>query len=116
MEIKSELIDNAMIIKIVGLLDASNYKFCEDTIQSHIQEGTRNMVFNLQDLEYMSSAGVRVFIKTYRSLSAQRGHMAFSCLQPFVREIFEVAGLIPEFQIFLDNEGAIKSFTSSDND
>ena len=109
MEIKTEKKDNALIVSVSGMLDASNYQNLEEKVLAYIQDGDYFIIFNMKNLEYMSSAGVRVFIKTYRALTSHKGSMAFSCLQPFVVEIFEIAGLTSAFQIYQDDESAIRS-------
>ena len=95
------------------MLDASNYQVLDESLQAEIRNGSLNLVFNLKDLEYMSSAGVRVFLKTYRAITPQGGRMAFSYLQPIVLEIFDIAGLSNKFQIYPDDEAALSAFLTS---
>lgn len=111
MEIQTEKKGNVHIISVSGMLDASNYLTLEENIQTTIREGAQFLIFNLQKLEYMSSAGVRIFIKTYHSLKSIEGTMVFSSLQPFVLEIFEIAGLTSSFQIYMNDEEALKSLS-----
>ena len=113
MEIKTEKRENSLIITISGMLDASNYQVLDEAVQAEVQNGNLNFVFNLKNLEYMSSAGVRVFLKTYRAITPQRGIMAFSYLQPMVLEIFDIAGLSNKFQIYPDDEAALSAFLTS---
>lgn len=110
MDIKTEKRDNVLIFALSGMLDASNYQSLDDQVQNAINDGAQYLVFNLQHLEYLSSAGIRVFIKAYRSLKSKGGSMAFSSLQPFVLEIFEIAGITSSLQIFPDDEEACISF------
>lgn len=112
MEITAEEKNNILILSVSGMLDASNYLVLEEVIQSHISDGSRFIVFNLHNLEYMSSAGVRVFIKVYRTICAKGGAITFSSLQPFVLEIFEIAGLTSNFSIFPDDEQAVLALSS----
>jgi len=107
MEIEEEIRDGIIIVTISGMLDASNYLELDNFVQEKYNAGIRTFIFNLQQLEYMSSAGVRVFIKSYRTLSSDGGSIAFSSLQPFVLEIFDIAGLASKFQIFPDDDSAL---------
>jgi anti-sigma B factor antagonist len=111
MEIKTEKKENILIISIIGMLDSSNYQSLDENVQTCIQEGSKNIIFNLENLEYLSSAGIRVFIKTYRTLQGNGGNMVFSCLKPFVLEIFDMAGISNGFMIYPDEETAYQSFT-----
>jgi anti-sigma B factor antagonist len=111
MEITHEKNGEILIISVSGMLDASNYQTLDEFVQGHITAGACSFIFNLEDLEYMSSAGVRVFIKTYRTLASGKGMIAFSNLQPFVLEIFDIAGLSGRFQIYPDNESAMQALS-----
>ncbi len=108
MEIKTEKRDNAQIILVSGMLDASNYQKFEEDISLLIQGGPDKIVFNLSNLEYMSSAGVRAFLKTNRTIKSKEGVMVFCCLKPFIKEVFEIAGLDVGFKIFADVESAVQ--------
>lgn len=109
MEIKTEKIDDVLVISLTGLLDSSNYMILDEKVQSHINEGAHYIVFNLENLEYLSSPGIRVFIKTNSMLHKSGGAVAFSGLKPFVLEIFEIAGLSRGFGIYPDIDTARKS-------
>lgn len=111
MDIKEEKQNNIVIITVSGMLDASNYLELDSFVQGKFYEGIRSFIFNLPEMEYMSSAGVRVFIKTYRLLSSDNGSMAFSSLQPFVLEIFDISGLMSKFQVFPDTDSALRALS-----
>jgi len=112
MDIKTEKKDNVLIVSVSGSLDASNHQQFTETVQSYIEEGARHLLFNLQGLEYMSSAGIRAFIMIERFLSPFGGVMVFYGLVPFVDEIFEIAGLKSDFKVFEDEASALSSFSS----
>lgn len=61
----------------------------------------------------MSSAGVRAFLKTYRTIKSKKGIMVFCCLQPFIKEVFEIAGLTVGFKVYQDIDTAIESLYPS---
>ena len=112
MDIITDRRGSVQIISLSGMLDASNFQQLDDFIQKEIQNGDRLILFDLKALEYMSSAGVRVFIRAYRNLSACGGKMVFAALQPFVQEIFEIAGLTTGFSIYSDVESGVQSLSS----
>lgn len=112
MDIKTEKRNNILIISLTGLLDSSNYMTLDEKIQTFIKDGAHYIIFNLENLEYLSSSGIRVFIKTHNSLKPTGGSMAFSGLKPFVLEIFDIAGISSGFKIYQDIDTAYKSFNS----
>lgn len=113
MKIKTENRENVAVVSVSGMIDASNHQEFLATVINLIEKGTRQIVFNLQELEYMSSAGIRALIQIERNLAHIHGSMVFCCLTPFIQEVFEIAGLTSDFLIYPDDEMACASFSSS---
>jgi len=56
------------------------------------------LLFNLGELEYLSSAGLRVLLSAAKEMRRRDGKIVLCALNEFVKEIFEVSGfqsLIP---------------------
>ena len=65
-----------------------------------LEPGTR-LVLDLNGLEYISSAGLRVILSAAKKMKARNGKLGLSRLQPRVREVFQVSGfssIIPVFE------------------
>ncbi len=58
------------------------------------------MVLELSGMDYLSSAGIRVFVSLHKKLNAQAGKLALAGLQPYCREVMRVSGLDKHFPIF----------------
>ena len=54
----------------------------------------------MQDLDYMSSAGVRVILKTREALKKKDGRLVFMNLQPQIKKVFEIINALPSVQVF----------------
>ena len=55
-------------------------------------EGNRDFVIDLGALDYVSSAGLRIFMIVGKALRAERGHIVPCRLQAGVREVFRNSG------------------------
>ncbi|MDR1012643.1 MAG: STAS domain-containing protein [Lactobacillales bacterium] len=55
-------------------------------------EGNENVVVNLKDIEYISSAGLRFFLKMEKKLRAGSGSQLLTNVSDEVMEIFEISG------------------------
>ena len=53
-------------------------------------DGFRELVFDLAQLEYLSSTGLRIFLMMAKRLGGD--HLFVDNANPFVREIFETTG------------------------
>ena len=56
----------------------------------------------MKDLEYISSAGIRVVVKTQKDLKSRNGELYFTNLKPQVKKVFEIINVLPFMQIIDD--------------
>lgn len=71
MEIRISRVEDpvaASIIQITGDVDAATAEELQRKVLDVIEMGARNLVFDLEKVPYMSSAGLRVFLKTFQTL------------------------------------------------
>jgi anti-anti-sigma factor len=57
-------------------------------------------LFDLGGLEYIGSAGIRVLVKTRKTLEARGGAVAVAHLQPAVRQVFDIVKALPSTDVF----------------
>ena len=106
MEIKTVL--DAKIIRIIPRVDASNAKVVEAELTELVNGGTKKIVCNFSENEYISSAGLRVFLSTLKMLKKSGGQIVLCAMQPYVQEVFDMGGFSQLFAIYSSEEEAIK--------
>jgi len=84
---------------VTGHLNATTAPAAEATLAGTIDAGALHLVLNLAGLDYISSAGLRVLLATYKRLSRQNGKLVLCELQPGVREVLELSGLLTAFVV-----------------
>lgn len=57
------------------------------------------LLLDCRKLEYISSSGLRIFLKLKKSVDTKGGQVKLSALQPTVREVFDMTGFAKMFQI-----------------
>ncbi len=60
--------------------------------------GVEEVVFDISGLDYVSSAGLRLFLSVQKTMSKQ-GKMTISGAQPVVKEVFDMTGLSDVFNL-----------------
>lgn len=85
--------DDSANVNISGRLDTSTATDLESTVQELIADGAKSMVFDLKKLEYTSSAGLRVILKTHKQLS-ETGGLKLKNVNADIREILEITGFL----------------------
>ena len=89
MEIIEQQQDDAWIFRIDGRLDSNTAPDLETTVFRAIENGARHMVIDFEALAYISSAGLRVILKTAKDLKRLEGKLVLCAMQDYVREVFE---------------------------
>ena len=62
------------IVKPAGNLDSNNYLLFEEKVAPLLEPSTEAIIFDMSQLEYISSAGVRVVIRTKKVMTELGGH------------------------------------------
>ena len=95
-------------IELKGSLDSETYQELEDEIGEINDDKVRAIILDMEDLEYISSAGIRVVIATEKALKRKGATFAMINLQPQIKKVFDVMKIMPFFNIFEDMTEADK--------
>ena len=90
MTIEKNLSGTAAALKIIGRLDTTTAPELEATIDGCIA-GIQELVLDCERLEYVSSAGLRVILKTQKLMNAQ-GKMKLIRVNETIMEVFDITG------------------------
>ena len=77
-------------IELAGRLDTTTAPDLDKTIQAELSD-TKNLVLNMKDLEYISSAGLRVLLGAQKKMQ-KIGSMKLTNVCEEVMEVFEMTG------------------------
>ena len=108
MEVRS--VDDVKVAVFVPRLDAHTTGEAEDALNGLIEVGAQKLLCDFSKTEYISSAGLRLLIATAKKLEKSGGKLVLCCLQTYVRDVFEMAGLTRIFTIRDSEEEALKAF------
>ena len=84
-------------IKLVGRLDTTTAPALDKTINEDIA-GTKNLVLDVKELEYISSAGLRVLLGAQKKMQ-KIGSMKLTNVREEVMEVFEMTGFADILEI-----------------
>ena len=106
MQISLSLFGDIPVFHLSGRLDVTTSPSLEERIKPVVENTGQTMIFNCQELTYISSAGLRLFLTAQRQCAASGGSVAFAALSQPVGELFALAGLDGLFTIESSVEGA----------
>ncbi len=86
--VKSE--GEKLTVKLEGRLDTTTSPELESELRMNL-DGIKELVFDFNGLEYLSSAGLRVLLNAQKTMN-QQGEMKVTGVSDGVKEIFDVTG------------------------
>ncbi len=104
---------NITILQMNGRLDATSAPEMTRHISDLIGGGTLHIVLDLSGLEYVSSAGLRVFLSAAKRMRQVQGKLALANPVTQVRQVFDMAGFSTILPIFTTTAEALGGFTSA---
>ncbi len=99
MEVTRTEINGTTVLALAGRLDGLTSHDVEQKIADVLVDGTERLVFDCSQVDYASSAGLRVFLATAKKLKTLGGRCAFAALTPALHEIFSISGFLDVFEI-----------------
>lgn len=88
------------IIKLNGSLDTATAPDLEKQLAPILAGTTKDLVFDLAGLKFISSAGLRVFSVARKVLKERDGQTSFVNMQPQIEEVFAIIKALPGFTVF----------------
>jgi anti-anti-sigma factor len=92
----------SVTVKLSGSLDTATAPDLERELAPVLSSGAKQIVFDLANLKFISSAGLRVFGAIRKPLKERGGQASFIHLQPQIHEVFEIIKALPGISIFKD--------------
>ncbi|WP_266204069.1 STAS domain-containing protein [Pontibacter kalidii] len=106
MKITQEIKENTVIMTLDGELDASSSVILDEELSDPEIMKYAKVLVNCQDLNYISSAGLGVFISHLQRFEDAQIKLIFYNMQDKVRNVFEILGLDLLMTIVSDYEEA----------
>ena len=92
MEITIRETDGVRIVAFTGNLDTNTDPEAESQINELLEAGADKILINFENLNYISSAGLRVLLATAKKLLASGGSLKICSLNKTVQEVFDISG------------------------
>ncbi|MDP6118043.1 MAG: STAS domain-containing protein [Planctomycetota bacterium] len=97
----------AQCVRVGGYLDAGNIQQFEARINEIVGDSGKNIIVDLEELEYINSAGIGVLLNAWSALSQIEGSLQIANMPASIRRIFDVLGFSKVITIAESLEGAL---------
>jgi len=111
MEITTKQFKRVDLVTVGGRIDSATAPELERVLTSIVDAGRFRICMDLGNLEYLSSAGIKVLISILKTCKRwNRGDLRLANMPSRIAEVFDLAGLTPLFKIYPDTVEAVGSF------
>ena len=86
-----------LTLEIAGQMDAATSPQVDDAVKENLSGITR-LIFDLEKVSYMTSAGLRVLVSAQKAMDRQ-GEMVVLHANEAVRDVFAMVGLLDIFNV-----------------
>lgn len=103
MELNTERFKKCALVRVEGRIDSRTAPELEEALDEIMESGEHHIVLDMSGVEFTSSAGLRVLIRTQKECKRlNRGELVLADVPERIKEALDLAGLIPIFRIFDD--------------
>lgn len=110
MDIQQVSRDGIVVLIPAGRIDTATSGMVEDTVRRTVDGGARDLVVDFASVDYISSAGLRVFLVLAKRMRDLEGRLVLCAMPEPVRQVFRLAGFMPLFRIEASQEAALSTF------
>ncbi len=101
----AENVEKSMLrISLAGSLDSDTAPQLEPVLDEAIAGVAELVVLDMAELDYISSAGLRVIFKASKALKAAGRRLAVAKRQPQIEKVFEILQALPDMAVFANDE------------
>lgn len=109
MEVNIEKKDEITVAVLSGRIDSTTSKDLENKIVPLVDAGTKKLVLDFTNVDFISSAGLRILLLVTKKLKNAGGKIALCCLKGTIKEVFEISGFVSIIPIFATSDEALSS-------
>lgn len=101
--------DGITVVSAVGSIDAMTAGEVTEFMLEQVASGHHRLVFNMADVPYLSSAGLRMLVAVLKQARAEKGDLRLAAVEPDVMKVLQMSGFIK----ILDHYAAVGEAVAS---
>lgn len=107
MEIDFRTEGTTLVASVRGRMDTVSTPTFEKAVGEALGADTKTIVFDFDGLDYICSAGLRVFLSTAKTLKSRGGELLLAGTGGSVKKVFEISGFFALFKHFDTPDAAL---------
>jgi anti-sigma B factor antagonist len=108
--VKARRLDDVVILDFSGRITMGEGTIVvRDTMQKLLGAGDRKFLMNLEDVDYIDSAGLGELVVVFTTVRSQGGHVKLLNLTHRIRDLLQITKLLTVFDSYENETEALKS-------
>jgi len=103
-DIKYDQLKEILKVELIGSLDGNSANEFDSKLKGEFSKNIKLLIFDMKELSYISSAGIRSVMLGLKQIKAQGGKMALANRQPQITKVFEIMLSLPDLKIFANQK------------
>ena len=100
-----------LLLRAAGYINTGTYAFVEATALRIVKDTESDVVIEASDVRYLSTAGIRVFLRMWLQLN-KTGHSLYVCsLKPYIRQVVELLAFDRMIKLHPDVDSALSAIS-----
>lgn len=108
MEVTEVKKPKGLILEMKGRFDSGSAPSVEAKINEALASGSTNLILDFANLEYISSAGIRVLVQASKELEKKKGAILLAAVPKQIENVLYITGFLPYFKMFENSEKALE--------
>ena len=110
MEINTREANGVVVVDLVGKLDTQTSAMASDSLTKIAEGDNAKILVNLENLEFISSSGLRVLLRAAKQVKATEGAIKVCTATGVVKEVMEISGFDGLLDMHESESDALASF------
>ena len=108
--INTDNLQNISVMKISGRVDSETASELDSALSGLLNEQRHKIILNLQEVDFLSSAGLRAMVKALKDAQRAGGDVRLVSISEPIEVILRTVGMLQMFKMFSTNEEAAAGF------
>ncbi len=92
------------MVSLIGALNTETAPAFEARLQEVVAQGLQITILDMKELDYISSAGLRVIFKAAKQVKAAGNRLAAANRRPHIDKVFEILKALPDMAVFANDQ------------
>jgi len=97
-------------MKVKGRVDSDSAPELETALTKLLNDGRNKIVLNLQNVDFLSSAGLRAIVKAYQGAKKSGGDLRLASVSEPIEVILRTVGMMQMLKMYPTDQEAMASF------